>query len=116
MFSNLKTGDKVYVGYGARGIDGYHYREYTIKNITPKNKWISVALEHFNPVDGTCIDSNSSVHLELATPEFKEELRRKEYVKHTKFKLLDLQNLTYDQAIKINELLDTFLEDNDYEY
>jgi len=106
MFSNLKSGDYVYVGYGKRGIEGYHYRLLQVKGISPKKKWISVeGGYHFNS-EGTSISENSSVHLELATPEFQEALRQKTYIEHTKYRMLGLTDITYDQAVKLNTLLD----------
>lgn len=110
MFSNLEVGTPVYVGFGKRGIQGINYTKANVTGISPVKHYIQVGSSHFKP-DGSSFDG-STYHIELATPEFEEALKQKEYIRRTQFRLLEVKP-TYEQAIKINELLDTFEEKTD---
>lgn len=109
MYEFLEPGTPVYVGFGKRGIQGWHYTKATVTNVSPVKHYIQVGDAHFKP-DGSSFDG-STYHIELATPEFEEALRQKEYIRQTEFRLLGFKP-TYEQAVKINHLIDTLQGEN----
>lgn len=105
MFSKLKVGDKVYVAYGG-GVSckSYHYSLTKVKRITPKKKLIVVGYNHFYSDTGKCTNSETTLHLELFTPELETELTQKKEIHNFVFKLLD-EKPTYDQMLKMKEIM-----------
>lgn len=105
MFSKLKAGDKVYMAYGGGATHpSYSHTLVTIKKITPKKKLISIGHHHFYSDTGKSTVSDSTLHLEMWTPELETELTHRKEIVMFIFKLLD-DPPTYEQMLKMKEIM-----------